>query len=403
MLEKSLDSISKDDVDQFIEEKFREDRVLEYKEELPDNKPSSKKEFLADISSFANAAGGHILYGIEDDRDDQGNATGIPKVASGLKIKNVDKEIGRLENLSRDGLDPQIPGLQFYPIDGFQNGPILIARIPVSWIAPHLVKYEKDYRFYTRSSNGKYRMDRANIKSAFLGAEESAAKIVQFRNGRLSKIIAEETPVSLAPGPILVLHIIPFAMEERISSFDLSALHMQGNQFPPIFWDKWFPTSVKTRFNPDGVFSFYLSDGKNNQQALGYVQLFRHGALEAADTDVASDSAKKIWGVDLEAELIKKLALYLDLLKNQNILPPFSIMLSLLNAKGFKIVKRDERDRQIVQYDKIDRNTITLPEVVMETANKKPDQILQPIFHAFWQASGWPRSYSYNEKGERVI
>jgi hypothetical protein len=36
----------------------REGRQLEYKETLPGNSDDDKKEFLADVSSFANAAGG---------------------------------------------------------------------------------------------------------------------------------------------------------------------------------------------------------------------------------------------------------------------------------------------------------------------------------------------------------
>jgi predicted HTH transcriptional regulator len=38
-------------------------KTIEYKEILPDNKRESKKEFLADASSFANTVGGHIILG----------------------------------------------------------------------------------------------------------------------------------------------------------------------------------------------------------------------------------------------------------------------------------------------------------------------------------------------------
>lgn len=43
-----------------------ESRTLEYKRDLPDPKDrDSKREFLGDVTSFANAQGGDIVYGIE--------------------------------------------------------------------------------------------------------------------------------------------------------------------------------------------------------------------------------------------------------------------------------------------------------------------------------------------------
>ncbi|MCK5240903.1 ATP-binding protein [bacterium] len=47
-----------------ISNQIQESRTIEYKESLPGNSDQDKREFLADISSFANAAGGDLLYGI---------------------------------------------------------------------------------------------------------------------------------------------------------------------------------------------------------------------------------------------------------------------------------------------------------------------------------------------------
>lgn len=44
----------------------REGRQLEYKECLPGNSDDDKREFLADVTSLANAAGGDLIFGVRD-------------------------------------------------------------------------------------------------------------------------------------------------------------------------------------------------------------------------------------------------------------------------------------------------------------------------------------------------
>ena len=69
MISKSFDQIEKSDISALIANDVRENRMLDYKEKLPGSSDSEKTELLADVSSFANAAGGYILYGIREKRD----------------------------------------------------------------------------------------------------------------------------------------------------------------------------------------------------------------------------------------------------------------------------------------------------------------------------------------------
>ena len=55
---KPLDQITADDLQALIDAQAPEKRTLDYKATLPGNADADKKEFLADVSSFANAAGG---------------------------------------------------------------------------------------------------------------------------------------------------------------------------------------------------------------------------------------------------------------------------------------------------------------------------------------------------------
>ena len=67
MLDGKIEKIDKEDIDTLIENSICENKNLEYKRELHIDLDADKKEFLADISSFANSFGGDILFGIEED------------------------------------------------------------------------------------------------------------------------------------------------------------------------------------------------------------------------------------------------------------------------------------------------------------------------------------------------
>ena len=72
MINCPINEINQTNIETLITDKIGESRTLEYKEELPIGTDNEKKEFLADISSFANASGGDIIYGIKEERNGGG-------------------------------------------------------------------------------------------------------------------------------------------------------------------------------------------------------------------------------------------------------------------------------------------------------------------------------------------
>src|SRR5690349_19490770 len=91
-----LDAISAYHLQELVDNKFAECKTIEYKQTLPGNRDSDRVEFLADVSSFANAGGGDLIYGIVEH-------TGIPSDVCGLSISDTDRECLRLESMIRDG------------------------------------------------------------------------------------------------------------------------------------------------------------------------------------------------------------------------------------------------------------------------------------------------------------
>jgi predicted HTH transcriptional regulator len=66
MFSKPLDEIIEADLQRRIDDHVEENRQLEYKRALPGTSDADKKEFVRDVVSFANGAGGHIIFGIAE-------------------------------------------------------------------------------------------------------------------------------------------------------------------------------------------------------------------------------------------------------------------------------------------------------------------------------------------------
>lgn len=224
MIQKSFDDITKPDVDALIANSVNESKTLEYKQELPGNTDANRKEFLADVSSFANASGGDILFGVKAAVNDDGKATGAPEGVLPVGDTTADEAKLRLEEIVRNGISPRLP-VQIREIEGWGNdgqGFVVLLRIPNSFASPHVVSFKGGSRFYSRNSAGKYPLDVDELRSAFLATDSQAERIKQFRQERLGKIIADETPVVLSTPHRLVLHVIPIASFLNNQRLDLS-------------------------------------------------------------------------------------------------------------------------------------------------------------------------------------
>jgi predicted HTH transcriptional regulator len=95
----NLETITREYVARLIEQEVYERKTLDYKRDLPGGTDQEKKEFLADVSSFANTEGGELIFGVIE-------AAGAPREVAGVAAGNLDAEKLRLQNLLRDGLQP---------------------------------------------------------------------------------------------------------------------------------------------------------------------------------------------------------------------------------------------------------------------------------------------------------
>lgn len=325
MFNKQFDAIDRNDIENLVANGVPESKTIEYKEQLPGNSDGDKKEFLADVSSFANASGGDILYGVSEQ-------SGIPTATNALGGIDNDEEIRRLEGIIQTSLAPRIVGLQIKAIDGFTNGSIILIRIPKSWNSPHMVTFKGSSRFFARNSAGKSQLDVDEIRSAFIASESLAERLREFRSDRIAKIIADETPVPLLPNPKIVLHLIPLTSFTYNNVVNLSPIKQKISSLRPISGNQWH-----NKYNFDGLVAY--NQVYDKQIGLSYTQVFRNGVVEAVDAHLLKlrDNEQIIFSIAYEEALIKALEGYLRLQRNFDLNPPVFVMLSLLNVKGYKM------------------------------------------------------------------
>lgn len=382
---KPLESIEEADLQALKENKVSERKTIEYKSVLPGGTDKAKKEFLADVSSFANALGGDLIYGMKE-------AGGLPTEVCGVEVSNVDAEILRLENSIRLGIEPRIPGLSSHAIHLQTGAYIVIIRVLRSWAQPHMVTFGGSSRFFSRDSRGKYQLDVRQIGAAFALSTTTAERIRNFRLDRLGMFVSSgEMPVELDKPPFFILHIVPLNAFDPVVKYDVSSIHGHLDMLPMGGW------GYNHRYNFDG----YLTYSKPSDVAFAYLQIFRNGIIESVRSnysDLASHP-RLIPDVKFERHVLEALPRFLMIQKRLGVEPPLLIMLSLLGVDGYALTMDSLHG---LGGHLIDRDALVIPEILIESFDCNPAEVMRDTFDAIWNAAGYERCRNYDKAGRRV-
>lgn len=390
-LDKPVDAITEDDLQQLIINKVSEKKTIDYKSELPGKNDDARKEFLADVSSFANAPGGWLIYGIQEQE-------AIPTVLSGINVDKPDETIRRLESMAQDGIRPRIT-LSGAPVLLKEGTYVFVLHIPRSYTAPHMVTYKGGSRFFSRNSRGKYQLDVDELRKVFVRSETIADRMREFRIQRIADISAGETPVSLEAGAKIVLHLVPFTAFDLRSdrSYDLVSLTPDGTQFLRLQ-----PFKHKITYHRFNFKGFLTLSEVTNSTAKGYVQIYRTGIVEVVDAHmlrVDSRAGDTIPGNVLDREFLDALPRYLTMLQNLGIETPLALMVTFIGMRGYYMASSRATSEY---YNRIEQDVLDIPEVIIDTydvSREAIQKLLRPISDTLWNATGYSRSMNYDENG----
>lgn len=394
-----LDAIEESDLQRLIDARVEEKRDIEYKRDTYGNRDRDHGEFLADVSSFANTAGGEIVIGMAEQG---GVATGF----SPLQI-DTNAEILRLENIARSGLQPRIFGFAARAVPMAGGGFVLVLRIPRSFNQPHRIVRQGlgNHRFWARSSAGKYEPNVDELRALFARAPQLADRIRDFRFDRIAKIMGGEAPIPLLGSRPLILHVAPLSAFEGGRSFQVDI-----SQAPHHLFNSFQPIGAQVgdfRINVDGclVLSNRAADGRTHR---AYVQVFHNGIVEAVDStfvmgEGTAQNPNRMTSIRTESTIVGGSHGYLQSLQARDAPAPYVLLVSLVGVKGIPYsfamapgaLFEDEAGV-------LDRDQFHFSELVLDDIPLDPYEyakLLRPLLDQIANAAGRARTPSFDNEG----
>ena len=398
MINKKFDQIEISDIKSLIENEIPESKTLEYKRELNISKGDKRKEFLADVSAFANAIGGDLIFGIEEDKD-----TNLPIQLCGIECSSVDELILRLESMIRDSISPRISKVDVKAIENNDGVYVIIIRIGRSYLAPHRVTYNGHDKFYSRDSKGKYPMDVNDLRTSFNTSQNISDKIETFKSKRIDAIIQNKYDNFEKDSTIFILHMMPS------SAFEFNALNsiIEIEEAISKSGSGVFDNYIQPKYNVDGAIQYINPDYSNRANCNSYAQYYKNGIIEAVTKKFfnpsfisncyPSQNIKIIYIKNMVENTLKSVKLYLKYMQALDIVTPIILAVSITNTYGYEILS-GSRDSS----SKIDRDMLFIENVMIDSYDQKPEDILKPIFNSIWNACGYESCYAYDEEGKYI-
>jgi hypothetical protein len=217
------------DVRRIVDAGLAEHLQLEYKSALYDDGDRDRREFLLDICMFANAAGGILLIGVPERRDDNARPTGTPDpaVILGLEVANPEAVLQGYDARIMESVEERLP-LESASIDVGNGRRVLALRIPNSVRKPHSVRYQGHIYFPSRRERQRYNLGVQEIKELTM---KSASKLEQAQELLRASFLALMRAVRQPQIPHIIIGIIPVFFEDFLVDVKAPAVHRSVADF----------------------------------------------------------------------------------------------------------------------------------------------------------------------------
>jgi hypothetical protein len=376
MLPGPLDSVDGAAIARLLTNGVAESRTLEYKRDLPDPRDKeSKREFLADVTSFANAQGGDLLFGIDAPK-------GLPVAIPGLALEDPDGELLRWEAILQDGVEPRLPGLRLRWIQLEGERGVLLIRMPPSPIAPHRVTFSNSSRFYGRRSNAKYEMDTQELREAFTASEALPARMRALHLAAVEAARRGELPIGLGEDPRAIVSVIPLTALRETRELEITPENALAPVKPSGYMD-----AIEMI---EGVL-LHTHPGEAGG-VRSYAITYRQGRTDTAWTigrvvdELSKREMRIVWPKRFEDGLLDCVCSTVSKLQPFGIEGPWVVLVTLIGIRDYHLRVNEES-----LSDPAWRDEVTLPSLRVDIINRAA---LLPLLRAFWLAFGLRRPAS---------
>jgi hypothetical protein len=382
-----LDKIGEAEILRLLSMGVPESSYLDYKQATYGDAGNDRSEFLADISSFANALGGDVVIGVAE-------KNGVPTTLTPF-AGDCDAEKRRLEQIALTGLEPRISNLRIHSVPIATGGHVIIVRVPRSFVSPHRVIARDSNRFWARAGTTKYQPNVEQLRRLFNDAPHLTERIRAFQTDRLFKITAGETPIPMKSFGKVAVHVIPVPSFADGRMIDIVSVLGRGSHLPTPLDELNLPAMGAV--NLDGYLN-YASGVPGARSA--YAQFFRNGAIEGVGELRNDDgvNSRFIGGAFTEL-IVTHVQQYLQVLKSYEMGLPVYIFLSFCSAAK-TVYRYSPEGYGWHDTQPLGREIAAFPEIQVDSFDIDVPAVMRPVFNVVWNAFGLAQCEIYDGQGK---
>ncbi|WP_084629725.1 MULTISPECIES: ATP-binding protein [unclassified Mesorhizobium] len=183
---------------------------------LPAGDHKGVRDFLADVTAFANTDGGDIIIGVRDDKN------GVAAEVVGIGRIGLDHELRRIDDQLRTLVDPRVPQFALRELTRPDGTVVLVMRVCASLVAPHRVTYDKSSRFLRRANRSNFDMSTTELRQAFAASQDFPNRVRDLHRKAVEAITGKDMPRRIVDRPTLILTIAPLSVLREARDISVS-------------------------------------------------------------------------------------------------------------------------------------------------------------------------------------
>jgi len=363
---KAFDDIDESDIKELVEQREAESYRLDFKRQAYD-RTRDKKELRCDVTAMANASGGYLLLGVEEDVNNRAE-----KIVS---VPAAETEAEWTEKVWSTGIEPRIPGIR-QKVVKTSEGDVIVIFVARSTRAPHMVSFDGDDHFYIRHGTNRHHMTLDEIRDAFHKSYHLLEDLDHFLGRRREEHLRSTKPT-------LVVGAGPMSMREEVVNIHDERVRELLRDPPKVGSGVcgWADSPVGPRPTLHGL------EISNEYKRLAF---FRSAYLELSLwlSKLPTYEGKDILPCALARYIVSFMRLLKPLVEHHELGGPIFASVALYNIRNWKLQKIGDQLKESIQYS--DPWSESDPHCELGTISTdslgKPDVFARAICDRIWNA-----------------
>ena len=365
LFNKRITEIELQDIENLIKDQEAENKQLEYKGEIQEDK-KEKNIINKAVCGFANADGGLFIYGLEEDENKN------PTLIRGISLEDTSWDEKKRSILSTiESIEPRV-NVEIKEIELDDGKFIIIIKVPKSWNAPHCIKRKngKNRSFYIRRDGSTNPMEFEEIKDMFDLNSSLLEKVNNYRNDRVSFWSSKNKDKYK-----VIFHAIPF------DSFSINQIDFK---------------KARTVLNKEFLWGYFFSDfeGLFSDERLYKGKLFRNGIFEIVLEEYRDEGGVNVGNPYLEFQKFVKDSL--EVYDELGISCPIVYFVTFTNVKGRNMLQKPMEHYVLTDAE---RDTLNPVGIIIKDKNQIADYAYN-MFVPIWNHFGKNVDYRFDDSND---